>query len=481
MSTLQKKIDLDASQFRMAKFFAYAGFIVLILATFPFSVVVSQKTKDMLIGSYENYALLIGENLSHQVFTNFVVQAYIDYGYIALREKEQAELIDRIVKNTIHGFNINSVSIYSIDRPVIVYSTDLALLGIEAEPSEGYLRALEGNDTSRIMEVYENYASFKFFNRERKLQTFIPFQNMDPVTGEKGFIGGVFEIIQDLTKEYNSIVKFQLFIFGLSVFFMLLIFLVLLILVHKADKIVEQRTKRQSELKAQLEYKERLASLGEMIAGVSHEIRNPLGIIRSTAELLGNTSTENTGKKLTDVIVEESNRLNNIVTEFLDFARPQKPNFERCMLGDILFKNLTIFESQFKKGNIKINHNIDAGLFPITADPNLLYRCFINILSNAVQAMSAQPEGEIIITVKKQDIIYNIYIEDTGPGIAEEKLPKVFNPFFSTKDEGSGLGLSIVKNIIEGHNGNVHIANVKDRGTVVTVVLPENPELKDQP
>ena len=481
---IQKKKSQDDRPFRLAKFFAYAGLIVLILAAFPFSVVVSQKTKDMLIESYENYALLIAENLSHQVFANFVVPAYQYYGYIALREKGQAEWIDRIVKNTIHGLNINSVNIYSIERPVIAYSTDPALLGVEIEPSEGYLRALEGNNSSDFIEEYENPSSSNatIFNMERKLQTFVPFQNMDPITGEKGFIGGVFEIIQDLTKEYNSIVRFQYFILGLSVFFMALIFLTLFLLVHKAETILEQRTKRQIELKAQLEHKERLASLGEMIAGVSHEIRNPLGIIRSTAELLGNTSPENTGRKLTDVIIEESNRLNNIVTEFLDFARPRKPNFERCMLGDILFKNLTMFEPQFKKGSIKVNHNIVAGYFSITADPNLLYRCFINILSNAVQAMSGQPEGEITITVKKQNITkgYNIYIEDTGSGIAEEKLPKIFNPFFSTKDEGSGLGLSIVKNIIEGHHGEIHIASIENRGTVVTVALPENQDLEDQ-
>ena len=479
----KKKKGQDDSQFRLAKFFAYTGFIVLILATFPFSVVISQKTKDILIESYENYALLVGENLNHQVFANFVVPAYQYYGSIALREKEQAEWLDRIVKNTIHGFNIDSVSIYSVENPVIAYSTDPGLLGTEMEPSEGYLRALEGSNTSHVMEVHESSEAlkFKFFDRERKLQTFIPFQNMDPMTGEKGFIGGVFEIIQDLTKEYNSIVKLQFVIFGLSVFFMVLIFLVLLLLVHKAERILEQRTKRQIELKTQLEHKERLASLGEMIAGVSHEIRNPLGIIRSTAELLGNTSSGNISKKLTDVIVEESSRLNNIVTEFLDFARPKKPNFEQCMLGDIILKNLTVFDPQFKKGNIKVNHNIEAGAFPIFADSNLLYRCFVNIFSNAVQAMSGRTGGGITITVKKQNVIegYNVYIEDTGAGIAEDKLLKIFNPFFSTKDEGSGLGLAIVKNIVEGHCGSVHIASRENYGTTVTVFLPVKPDLAE--
>ena len=484
MGILQKKKDQDDSQFRLAKFFAYAGFIVLILATFPFSVIVSQQTKDMLIDSYENYALLIGENLSHQVYANFV-RPMRNYGEpIALREKEQADWVDRIVRNTIHGFNIDSVNIYSLDRPVIAYSTEPALLGVEVEPSEGYLRALEGSNSSSIMEVNDNPDSLKvkFFGMGKKLQTFIPFQDMDPLTGEKGYIGGVFEIIQDLTKEYNSIARLQFVIFGFSVLFMMLIFLTLLLLVQKAEKILEQRMKRQSELKAQLEHKERLASLGEMIAGVSHEIRNPLGIIRSTAELLGNTSPEGPSKKLTDVIVEESSRLNNIVTEFLDFARPRKPNFEQCTLGDILLKNIVMFNPQFKKDNIKVSHNIAAGSFPIIADPNLLYRCFVNILSNAVQAM--KDGGKITITVKKQNAMkgYNVYIEDTGAGIPEEKLSKIFNPFFSTKDEGSGLGLSIVKSIVEGHGGSVHIASVEDRGTTVTVFLPENQGLaEDQP
>ena len=141
----------------------------------------------------------------------------------------------------------------------------------------------------------------------------------------------MFELIQDMTQEYESTVKLQYLIFGLSILIMGLIFVALLLVVRKAERIILKRAEDQRELESQLNQAERLAALGKMCAGVSHEIRNPLGIIRSTAELMGGMpdSTE-PQKKLSNVIVEESSRLNGIVTEFLDFARPMEPTLQEC-------------------------------------------------------------------------------------------------------------------------------------------------------
>ena len=119
----------EGRQFRLVKFFAYASFIVLIIFSFPFSVVISQQAKDILMKSYENYALLLGENLDHQVFQNFVLPVTARFGKVSLREKQQFEWMDRIVRNTIHSFNIDLVNIYDIGKGVIAYSTDSRLIG----------------------------------------------------------------------------------------------------------------------------------------------------------------------------------------------------------------------------------------------------------------------------------------------------------------------------------------------------------------
>ncbi len=456
----------------MAKFFAYASFIVLVLASFPFSVVISQQAKDILTQSYENYALLLGENLNHQVFSNFVIPVSSRYGQIRLRDPHQYELMDRIVRTTIHSFKIDLVNIYDINKGVIAYSTDPSLVGNIGEETDGYIKARGGKDFSRLVSTGDSLwgSGVDLMGGERKLRTYIPFRREGPFGDDRLYVLGVFELIQDLSSEYESIVKLQYMIFGLSISIMGLIFLALMLIVRKAEKIIEERAQEQRELQAQLDQAERLAALGEMLAGVSHEIRNPLGIIRSTAELLGSMPDAAGRKNLSGIIVEESSRLNNIVTEFLDFARPGTPNFQDCMLDEIITRNLLFLQPQLQKSGIEVKHNLDGMVMPLRADPHLLYRCFLNLFVNSIQAMK---EGGLLqVTVEEMAHEYRIVIEDSGEGIDEENLGKIFNPFFSTKDEGSGLGLAIVRSIIESHGGSIRILSTVGEGTRVVIVLP---------
>ncbi|MCP4682225.1 MAG: two-component sensor histidine kinase, partial [Desulfobacterales bacterium] len=129
MTPNKKNIQSEKRQFRLVKFFASASFVVLIIFSFPLSVVISQQAKDILMKSYENYALLFGENLNHQVFHNFVVPVTNRFGKIMLSEKKQYKLMDRVVKRTVHALNIDLVNIYSIGQGVIAYSTDPELIG----------------------------------------------------------------------------------------------------------------------------------------------------------------------------------------------------------------------------------------------------------------------------------------------------------------------------------------------------------------
>jgi len=463
----------EERQFRLVKFFAYASFIVLIIFSFPFSVVISQQAKDILMKSYENYALLLGENLNHQVFQNFVIPVTARFGKIRLREKQQYELMDRIVRNTIHSFKIDLVNIYDIGQGVIAYSTDSRLLGKIVTESLGYKKAVRGEHFSGMTaEGYDRWGlGIEMIGDQRKLRTFIPFTGMDPFLGDNRYVLGVFELIQDLTEEYESIVKLQYLIFGLSILIMGLIFVALLLIVRKAEINLEKKAEKERELQAQLAQAERLAALGQMCAGVSHEIRNPLGIIRSTAELLGSmSSSSGTQTELSNVIVEESSRLNNIVTEFLDFARPQELNPEPCSLEEIIRRNLHFLRPAFSKEQIAVQANLDGSTFQLNADPHMLYRAFLNVFMNAIQSMKGG--GTMTVTVAEKKGYYVVEVEDTGCGISRENLGKIYNPFFSTKDKGSGLGLSIVRNIVEGHHGYIQIESKEGSGTKVTIGLP---------
>jgi signal transduction histidine kinase len=252
-----------------------------------------------------------------------------------------------------------------------------------------------------------------------------------------------------------------------------LIFVALLFVVHKAENIIAQRAQEQRDLQEQLHLAERLAALGEMVAGVSHEIKNPLGIIRSTAELLaGMPEASETQRKLSAVITEESTRLNKIVTEFLDFARPQVPVLGNCDLKEIIEKNLYFLRPELEKKAISVKSNLNGKALTLLADQGLLYRAFLNIFINSIQSIA--DGGKISVSVLDEGSRYRIEIEDNGCGISSENLKKIFNPFFTTKDKGSGLGLPIVKKIIEEHQGSIAIESREGHGTKVRVLLPRS-------
>ncbi len=465
-------IQPDAKRFRLVKFFAYTSFVILIISTFILSMVISQRATKVMMTTYENHALLIANNLNHQVFHYFVRPIMFRYGAISLREKEQSDLMDKIVTTTIHSFNIERVNMYDTQKGQIAYSTDRELIGLTGRGGMGYRTALEGKHSSRLISrepaLFGTW--FMDFAKEKKLRTFIPFRAEPP----KSYLGilGVFELTQDLTKEYESIIRFRYLIFGVSLAIMFLIFLALLLVVRKAERILRKRAQEQRLLEDQLNQAERLAALGEMVAGVSHEIKNPLGIIRSTAELLAEKSaSDQTQKKLSNIIFEESGRLNDIVTDFLDFARPQVPNLQDCHLEQIIDRNISFLRPELdKKGVIVNNGNLHGGSFAIEADPELLYRAFLNIFLNAIQSM--EDGGNITVKIEEEKENYSAEIQDTGVGISKKNLKKIFNPFFTTKDTGSGLGLPIVKKIIEGHRGTIWIESEEEVGTRVFVTLP---------
>ena len=358
-----ENIRPEDSRFRLVKFFAYTSFVILIISSFILSMVISQRATTVMMTTHENDALLIANNLNHQVFHYFVLPVLRNYGAISLREKEQADLMDKIVKTTIHSFKVEKVNIYDILKGQIAYSTDRDLIGLTGRGGMGYRTALEGKHSSGLISrepaLFGTW--FMDFAREKKLRTFIPFRAEPPFS----YIGilGVFELTQDLTKEYESITKFRYLIFGVSLAVMFLIFLALLLVVRKAEHILRRRAQEQKLLEDQLNQAERLAVLGEMVAGVSHEIKNPLGIIRSTAELLEEKSAyDHVQKKLSTIIIEESGRLNDIVTDFLDFARPQVPNFQQCRLEEIIDRNLSFLRPELDKKRVLVNNgNLNSG------------------------------------------------------------------------------------------------------------------------
>jgi two-component system sensor histidine kinase HydH len=469
----------DLETFRLVKFFTLTGFIVIALFTVLLTLFVADRLQDMALKKSEEYAALLAANLNHQVFQQFVLPAAIRFqGRIQISDPAQYELLDTVVRNTIHGFHVQQVNIYD-QRGDLAYSTDAIELGKNYLAVPEVKQALEEGERNIRMAVPKYMLFTLFFKslQDKFLKTFNPLRLESveiKLTPELGPVIGVFEITQDISRDMTEIGKFQLMLIATLIVLMGLLFMVLRQIVKKAETILERRQEERKELQAQLELAERLAALGEMVAGVAHEIRNPLGIISSTAELLRKRLEQNeANSRLAKIIEEEVNRLNQTVTEFLDFARPREPNLRSCDVEGILERGLDFLKPEIDRHHIELTRQYGRNGHLIMVDPDLLYRAFLNILINAIQAMPKGGELTVSTAVEPRGKGMRIEFQDSGEGITAENVKKIFNPFFTTKDYGSGLGLSIVKGIIESHQGQITIESHFGRGAKVSVILPE--------
>ena len=174
------------------------------------------------------------------------------------------------------------------------------------------------------------------------------------------------------------------------------------------------------------------------------------------------------------IIVEESTRLDRIITDFLDFAKPKIADLRPCCLEDIIEKNIVFLSSSDAHKDIKIIRDYQGCPPDILGDPAMLYQAFLNIFINAFQAMD-QENGNITIATWHESGFVHASFTDTGPGINEEVLKKIWTPFFTTKEMGTGLGLGIIKNIIQAHQGKISITNVEPCGARLEIRLPAAP------
>ncbi|MDR2612686.1 MAG: hypothetical protein LBG06_07655, partial [Deltaproteobacteria bacterium] len=300
-------------------------------------------------------------------------------------------------------------------------------------------------------------------------------------------VSGVLEITRDVTAEYRQIAAMQYAALAIAVGATIFLTFALRLVVARGEAIIHQRNAEKAALNERLNHAERLASIGRMVATVSHEIRNPLGIINSSADYLtGRLAAEPKLERLAAAIVDESTRLSRIVTDFLDFARPQTPRMAPVNVEDILEEIFVLLEADMSRAGVELRADLRGDPGRVPADGALLHRAFMNILMNAIQAM---PEGGMLTVETFLDLgggdgaggrdgapALAVRIVDTGPGITEDALANLYQPFFTTKIKGTGLGLVLVRNIVEAHGGSLSLRNAEDgeegHGLEVTIRLP---------
>jgi len=461
--------------FRLAKFFSFAAFFVFVLFVPVFTGLIANHTNRVMLERSEAYAQVFARNINHQVFQQFVVPTILTYGRISLRNPSQYRRLDRIIRNLIHGLRVKSVSILEAKENLVSYSTDHERVGGPGPPGEGYAKARRGISSSVL--VYRG----SVFNLlpgaapvSCELRSYIPLR-AEKLFGHRSsnVIIGVIEVVQDLSEDYRATLRLQAMISITSILFLALLFVILRFIVARADRIMLERAEERRRLEEKLHQSEKLAALGKMVASVAHEIKNPLGIVQSTAGILKKkmAAAMPENEHLAEIIVNEAARLDGVVREFLDFARPRPMNFSRVDVNRVLERALSFLAPELEKRGVVLDQDLDTGLPDARGDAERLYRVFLNVLMNAVQAM--EDEGGILAvrTRTTEDGAIEVEITDTGKGMDEETLAQIFVPFFTSRNRGTGLGLSIVKNIIDAHGGGIEAHSHPGEGSTFRITL----------
>jgi len=224
------------------------------------------------------------------------------------------------------------------------------------------------------------------------------------------------------------------------------------------------------KVEQQLELSRRLASLGKMAAGVAHEIRNPLGTLRGFAQYFGTRSEPGSdGKKYADLMVSEVDRLNQTISSLLQFARAREPQRIQVKAEELFGKLSSLMEVDLAAHQIDFQKDYDSELL-LHADPDLLLQVLLNLLKNSISV--TENGGKIILAAHKKNNDICIEVSDTGHGMTDEEQEKLFDPFFSTRKDGTGLGLAVSHQIIEQHHGRIEVESTPGKGTTMKIILP---------
>jgi signal transduction histidine kinase len=226
------------------------------------------------------------------------------------------------------------------------------------------------------------------------------------------------------------------------------------------------------EAEAAIRRSERLAAIGQLTAGLAHELRNPLGTIRASAEMLEKNLPEGNdlAREMTGFISSEVVRTNSLITRFLEFARPSPLKLKKTELSEVVDRAIGQLEQMRQNTRVTIYTNYSPDIRPFPIDSEILERVVYNLLLNAVQA--TQAGGAVTVKTREVDGFAEIAVIDRGAGIAAAQIENIFNPFFTTKPDGVGLGLAIVSKLVDEHGGTIAVESERGKGSIFIVRLP---------
>jgi signal transduction histidine kinase len=240
---------------------------------------------------------------------------------------------------------------------------------------------------------------------------------------------------------------------------------------RRSNALVKSQAEAIAVARARLAQSEKLAALGQLAATVAHEVRNPLGVMRSAAQTLSETvPSGHDAAQASDFIITEIDRLANVVNSLLAFARPLQVDARPVRVGELFDRAVLLARDDLEAKRLRVERHMAVTLPPVHADPDLLSQVLIGLLANAAEAVP--PGGVITLDAYAADGAVQLSVADSGPGIAPELRARVFEPFFTTRARGTGLGLAIARQIVEAHGGRIEVGEASSGGARFTITLP---------
>ena len=505
--------------FKLMRYFSIASAVTIALAMIAVSTVVTDITTKQLIHEREAASQTLA-----QAFSNAMWPAYQSHLASAtdldpedLRASAETGRLAAEFKRLVEGLTVVKLEIVAPNGKT-VFSTDQARLGEETKDYAGFVAATRG----RIKSEISHEASFKAIDRNVSnidlVTSYLPFSNA------AGKIAGVFAVSYDITETLEEVRHRRYALIATICLLFIVLYMILQMIVGHAAKVMgrqhdeltaaksaletsnkdladeirmrehtqtelqqtnEQLIERSEELQEaqdSLVQKERLATLGQLTATVSHELRNPMGAIR-TSLFLAKQKTEGKGlgvERALDRAERNIVRCDTIIAELLDFARDTPPNLEPENADRWL--KLTLQEQIVPEG-VEVVFDFGASGVEVAFDKERLRRAVINVFDNGAQSMIDNPperERKLTVSTRATDGIFEMVFEDQGAGMDEETLEKIFEPLFSTKSFGVGLGLPTVKKIVEVHGGEITYDSTPGVGTKAFIRLPIKTEQQQE-
>jgi two-component system sensor histidine kinase HydH len=331
-------------------------------------------------------------------------------------------------------------------------------VGIIATDQEGRIRTFNGaaaTMTGRSLEAVRNNEPEAVLPPEVS-RFFSPHDNRDEITDRDVSLSGADDV------------QFSLHLSSAPVYNQDSVFMGRVLLMYDLSEL--------KKLQREIQRHDRLVALGKMAAGVAHEVRNPLSSIKGFATLLGSRFKDGSREhEAAELLVQEAERLNRSITELLNYARPTALQKQEVSIGDLVSSSLKLISSDAQALGVKIFLNIAHDVPSIFADRDRINQVLLNLYLNGLQAMEDSSRDKVLrVSVHPAEVegFIEIEVEDSGKGIPREDLEKVLDPYFTTKPDGTGLGLALAYKIIDEHNGMIRFQSTEGQGTTVSVMLP---------